>query len=87
MTNTIRKRYEAEKPIGVYSLSNCFGILFFEPGEEDKYNKNCDLIVAYSNGISAEGYHKHKIYHSPAGRSYIRKGGIRIYLDEVMRVF
>lgn len=79
------KRYFNKKHIGYYTLSNVFGIFVFEPDEIDKYNDNCDLICAWSNGESIWGYHKHKIHYTNNGRAYIRKGSLRIYLDEIMR--
>ena len=78
------KKYESEKPIGAISLCNTFGLLIFNPDEEDKYS--CDLIAAWNNGESTWGYHKHKVHYSGSGRTYIRKGSMRIYLDEVMIV-
>lgn len=78
------KRYESQKPIGAISLCNTFGLLVFNPDNEDKYS--CDLIAAYNNGEKTWGYHKHKIHYSTAGRAYIRKGSMSIYLDEIMRV-
>lgn len=32
------------------------------------------------------GFHKHMVHYSTAGRAFIRKGSLRIYLDEVMRI-
>ena len=78
------KRYESKQPIGAISLCNTFGLLVFNPDDEDKCS--CDLIVAYNNGERTWSYHKHKIHYSTAGRAYIRKGLMRVYLDEVMRV-
>lgn len=78
------KKYELEKPIGAISLSNTFGLLIFNPDEEDKYS--CDLIVAWCNTESTWDYRKHKIYYSDSGRAYIRKRSMCIYLDEVIRV-
>lgn len=77
------KRYESEKPVGAIALCNTFGMSIFNPDEYDKYD--CDFIAAWNNGEKTWGYHKHKVYYSTAGRAYIRKGSMRIYLDEVMR--
>lgn len=80
------KRYENVKPIGMICISNTFGAVVFNPDETDKHNDNCDLIVAWANGERMWGYHKHVIYFTSTGRAYIRKGSLRIYLDEVMAI-
>lgn len=79
------KRYENATPVGTMHLSNCFGIALFEPDEIDKYD--CDFVGAWwdcDKGYT--GFHKHKVHYSTAGRPFIRKGSLRIYLDNVMRV-
>lgn len=78
------KRYQNKQPIGVYTLCNTVGVLFFEPDENDKYNDNCDVIAAYASE-TRWGFHRHKIHYNSTGRAYIRKGSYRIYLDEVIR--
>lgn len=86
MEKAMYKRYAEVAPIGAYALCNTFGILVFEPDEVDKYKENCDLICAWSNcGESVYGYHRHKIHYTTAGKAYIRKGSLKIYLDEIMR--
>lgn len=86
MEKAMYKRYANVSPIGVLAFCNTFGVLVFEPDEMDKYNEGCDLICAWSNGYDRWGFHRHKIHYSTAGRSYIRKGSNRIYLDEIMKV-
>ena len=83
MKKAMYKRYENIKPIGTQAFTNNFGIAIFEPDEHDKYN--CDFVAAWSTCDYMYGYHRHKIYFTNTERAYIRKGGIRIYLDEVMR--
>ena len=78
------KRYKSKNPIGAISLCNTFGLLVFSPDDEEK--DDCDFVAAWNNGENTWGYHKHKVYYSTSGRAYIRKGSMRIYLDEVMRV-
>lgn len=79
------KRYEYKRPTGVMSLYNSFGLAIFAPDEIDKYKEGCELIAAWSNGHTYYGFHKHMIFYSTAGRAYIRKGSLRVYLDEVIR--
>ena len=50
------------------------------------YNKISDLIAAWSSGESYTNYHKHKIHYTESGRGYIRKGSLRIYLDEIVMI-
>ena len=80
------ERYKNAEPIGSMSICNTFCILAYEPDEVDKYKEDCGLICAWSNCCgSVWGFHKHKIHYSTTGRAFIRKGSLRIYLDEVMR--
>jgi hypothetical protein len=87
--NTMHKRYENITPIGSMAFCNTFGVLIYEPDEIDKYKDNCELIAAWANVASGDvyGFHKHKIHYSTSGRPFIRKGSLRIYLDEVMRCY
>ncbi len=77
------KRYANNKPMGTYTLTNCFGLVVFEPDEIDKYD--CELVCAWWSTEGMYGFHKHMIHYTALGRGFIRKGGTRIYLDEVMR--
>lgn len=80
------KRYENVTPMGVQAFCNTFGIAIFEPDEIDKYKEGCELVAAWSTTQGLHGFHKHQIFYSTSGRAFIRKGSLRIYLDEVMRV-
>lgn len=87
MKSTARhERYKNVTPIGAMAFCNTFGIAIFEPDDIDQWKDNCDLIAAWSNGEGYTNYHKHKIHYTESGRSYIRKGSLRIYLDEIFRV-
>lgn len=87
MEKAMYQRYADVSPIGTIALcgSSSFGIMVFEPDEVDKYKEDCDLICAWNHNGNEWGYHKHKIHHTSSGRAYIRKGSLRIYLDEIMR--
>lgn len=78
------KRYSNIAPVGVCHFSNCFGVALWEPDNGDKFE--CDYIAAWANTEGYVGFHRHKVHYSTAGRAYIRKGTMRIYLDNVMRV-
>ena len=83
----MHKRYENIKPVGSKHFTNTFGVLFYEPDEVDKYKENCDYITALHNGEYAYNFHKNMVHYTTSGRAYIRKGSLRIYLDEVMKVY
>lgn len=77
------KRYADCKPVGTAYISGTFGLIVYEPDENDKFD--CDFICSWHNGETEWGHHKHKI-HLNNGRPFIRKGNLRIYMDEIMRV-
>ena len=77
-------RYGDKNPIGAMHFTNCFGVLIYEPDEFDKYD--CDLVCCWCSTDSKYGFHRHQIHYTTSGRDYIRKGSLRIYLDEIMRV-
>lgn len=79
------KTYQNRRPCGSVALSNCFGLLVFEPTEEDK--PDTDFITAWcSVDVPAWGFHRNKLHYTASGRAYLRKGGFRFYLDEIMRI-
>ena len=87
MEKAMYKRYANVQPIGAISFCCTFGMVIYQPDEVDKYNENCDLICAWVNGLAKWGYHRHKVHYSTAGRAYVRKGSMRIYLDDVVKVW
>lgn len=47
------------------------------------------IVIMYAVGTMAKMsgvFHKHMVHYSNSGRAFIRKGSLRIYLDEVMKV-
>lgn len=82
----MHERYENVTPMGTMALCNTFGIAIFEPDEVDRYKDNCDLIAAWHNGECYYNFHKHMVHYTESGRAYIRKGSLRIYLDEITRI-
>lgn len=82
MKTPLYKRYADRRPVGSVCLCNTFGVLVFEPIKEDK--PDTDFITAWSG---SEGhYHRNTVHYTAAGRGYLRKGSLRLYLDEIMRV-
>ena len=63
-------------------LCNYISLAIFAPDEIDKYKDGCELIAAWSNGHTYYGFHKHMIFYSTAGMPFIRKGSLRLYIDE-----
>lgn len=80
------ERYRDIQPIGSIAFGAFFGIAVFEPDEIDRYEDNCDLIAAWSGEQGYYCYHKHKIHYTESGRGYIRKGSLRIYLNELIGI-
>lgn len=84
MKEAMYKRYANQKPVGATYISGTFGLQVYEPDENDKYD--CDYVCSWHNGENEWGFHKHMVHYSTSGRAFIRKGSLRIYLDEVMKV-
>ena len=83
---TLYDRYINEIPIAGYQFTNHFGMLFYKPLDIDK-ELDCDFICCFwSSNEKFFNFHKHKIQFLPSGRAFIRKGGIRVYLDEVIMI-
>ena len=85
MKTPLYKRYADSRPVGSVCLCNTFGVLIFEPMLEDK--PDTDFITAWS-GLEGQtwGYHRNTVHYTAAGCGYLRKGSLRLYLDEIMRV-
>ncbi len=86
MKKTMYERYKNVTPIGTILLCGTLGIVIFTPDETDSYKDNCDLVAAWHDGESYSSFHKHMVHYTGLGRAYIRKSGLRIYLDEVLKV-
>lgn len=76
------KKYENEKPIGITYFTPALGVLIYQPLPEDS---NCDFVAAWTNGEGKWGYSKHKVYFGSKDEFYIRKGNLRIYLQDCLR--
>lgn len=72
------KRYVTKKPFHVYAFNAFFGVKIYEPENCDV----CDCVAAWTDGENETGFRRHKIYYTANNRPYIRKGNLRIYLDE-----
>lgn len=76
------KVYGDVNPVAVLTLSNWGGIeiLGVEHGIEDK------VVACFNFGNTRQQIRRHTVNTTPAGRDYIRKQGVRYYLDQFMRV-
>lgn len=85
MKTPLYKRYADRRPVGAVCICNTFGMLVFEPMGEDKLDT--DFVTAWS-GLEGQawGYHRNKVHYTAAGRGYLRKGSMRFYLDDIVRV-
>jgi len=73
------KQIETRRPVATLSICNTFGAAI--------WNLDGDTCIAAWAGMN--GYHtarRHQINYTLSGRPYIRKGSLRLYLDEFMRV-
>lgn len=84
MAQTLTKRYENRKPVGSAYISGTFGLLVYEPYDGDEFD--CDYICSWCDGNRTYGFHKHNVHYGSSGRPFFRKGNLRIYLDNVMRL-
>lgn len=82
MKQTLYQQYKDVAPIGAVPISNNWGLMIYAPCDND----SCDLVVAWVSGDCVYGYHRHMIHYTESGRGYIRKGNMRFYLDDILRV-
>ena len=76
------ERVENLKPLAVYCMSNFGGIEIIDTGEW------MDTVIFYRfNFGQPKRVHFAKVYETATGRGYFRAyNGMRVYLDECMRV-
>lgn len=85
MKRALHEVYGAARPVGAVCLCNTFGLLIFEPTEEDR--ADTDFITAWENCEGSRwGFHRNRVHYTTSGRAFLRKGSLRFYLDEIMRV-
>lgn len=78
---TLCDTYRNAAPVGVVALSSFGGLAVLEVMEGDGV-----LVAAWDFGAGYDKIRRHKIQETTGGRAFIRKGGRRFYLDEIMRV-
>ena len=85
MKQALYKTYGDRQPCGATYITNCFGLLIYEPIEDDR--TEADYITAWSAaGYNNRGFRRSKAYYTIAGRAYLRKGSLKFYLDEIIRI-
>ena len=82
MRKPLYKKYANEKPIGITYYAAAFGVMIYQPLPEDS---DCDFVAAWTNGEAKFGFAKHKVYIGSKDEFYIRKGNLRIYLQDCLR--
>ena len=75
------KFVQREKPNGVMTMCNTFGVAVWL---NDPRGENC--VAAWHNGTQYYNAHNHMIHYSYSGRPFIKKGNLRLYLDQFLRV-
>lgn len=79
MKNTLYSYVNSTAPAAAIALCNTFGAAVWDVSGDE-------CIAAWTNGEYYTGAHRHMIHYSTAGRPFIRKGSLRLYLDEFVRV-
>lgn len=79
------KQYENAAPVGAYTMCNTFALVILDiiHGPDDI------AVAAFTNPAGQPGYYnirRHKISYTYTGRPYIRKGGMRFYFDQIIRM-
>lgn len=73
------KEYSARRPLATYAMNVYFGVAIYDA-------EGSEIVAAWIHGESASNFHRHKVYCTASGREYIRKGSLRFYLDDFMKV-
>ena len=83
MKNTLSKQYESRRPLAVLPLSNFGGLAVL-----DIINECGDTVIvaAWNFGRGYENTRRHTVKETTSGRSFIRKGNHRFYLDQMVRI-
>jgi hypothetical protein len=77
------KKYENTKPMGVWESNPYFGMYVFGKDEEDPEK----MITCWVSGNDRYTFSRNKIHSTASGKYYLRKGSLRIYLEDVMRIW
>ena len=80
-TLPLYKKFAETKAIAYYPMSNFGGIEILSV-----WNLIDDYVIACFNfGTGRQQIRRHKVYVTPSCRVYIRKQGVRYYLDQFMK--
>lgn len=75
-------KYENIPAIGAFPISNYGGLEILAIG----YDINDYVIACFNYGDGRKDIRRHKIQVSNSGRLFIRKYGVRYYLDQIMKM-
>lgn len=83
MKTTLSKQYESRRPLAVLPLSNFGGLAILDILSECG---DSIIIAAWNFGRGYENTRRHTVKETTSGRSFIRKGNRRFYLDQMQRI-
>ena len=78
------KQYENAAPVGAYTMCNTSALVILDIDSAGDI-----AVAAFTNPARQPGYYnirRHKISYTYTGRPYIRKGGMRFYFDQIIRM-
>ena len=78
------KQYENAAPVGAYTMGNTFALVILDIDSAGDI-----AVAAFTKPAGQPGYYnirRHKISYTHTGRPYIRKGGMRFYFDQIMKM-
>ena len=83
---TLADLYDNAELCGYYPQCNCWGIGFIELSLEDEFRyRTDDYYVVCSVGDKKAQYRHCKVHYS-GDKEYVLYRGLKIYLDEVMKM-
>lgn len=77
---TLKTKYAETVAVAVFPECNWGGLEILDV----EYGINDTVIACYNFGSGRTSIRRHRIYDTASGRSYIRKGNRRYYLDDMM---
>lgn len=84
---TLADLYDNAELCGYYPQCNCWGIGFIELISDDDFSYRTDDYFVICSVGDKKAYYRHcKVHYTTGNRAYVRYRGLKIYLDEVMKM-
>lgn len=83
---TLADLYDGAELLGYYPQCNCWGVGFIELIPDDDFDCGADDYFVVCSVGDKKAYYRHCKVHYSGGRKYVIYRGLKIYLDEVMRI-